>query len=192
MKALILNGSLEHHTHLMPIQDILEREIIQTGWECESLILHQYKVGTCIGCFKCWDTNPGICFQDDQGNDIAKKAIHSDLLVFFTPLTWGGYSSELKKAIERMLGLLHPSFIKIADSYRHKKRYDKYPSILGIAVVQGEKDDESEQIFKSLIKRHSLNWHTPKQMAEVVHEKDEEEKFRDCIKRLLVDIEVKK
>jgi len=192
MKALILNGSLEHQNRLVHMQNIIEREIIQAGWKCESLILHQHKVGTCIGCFKCWDTNPGICFQNDQGNEIAKKAINSDLLVFFTPLTWGGYSSELKKAIERMLGLLHPSFIKIKDSFRHKKRYEKYPSVLGIAVVEGEKDDESEQIFKSLIERHSLNWHTPKQMAEVVHERDEEEKFRDCIKRLLADMEVKK
>ncbi len=192
MKALILNGILEHQSHLLPLQDILEREIMHAGWECESLILYKHDVGTCVGCFKCWDTNPGICFQNDQGNEISKKAINCDLLVFFSPLTWGGYSSELKKAIERMLGLLHPSFVKIGDSYRHKKRYEKYPSVIGIAVAQGKKDEESGQIFKHLIERHSMNWHTPKQMAEVVHEKDEEEKFRSVIQKLLADMEVTK
>ncbi len=192
MKALILNGILERQTHLMPFQDILQREIIHAGWECETLILHKHEVGTCIGCFKCWDTNPGICFQKDQGNEIARKAIHSDLLVFLTPLTWGGYSSELKKAIERMLGLLHPSFVKIGDSYRHKKRYESYPSVLGIAVSQGNRDVESEQIFKHLIERHSLNWHSPKQMAEVVHTEDEEDRIRDRIKKSLAGMGVEK
>jgi multimeric flavodoxin WrbA len=83
MKALILNGSLEHQTHLMPVQDILENELSAAGWVCESLLLHQFKVGTCIGCFKCWDTTPGICFQEDQGRGITQKAINSRLLVFF-------------------------------------------------------------------------------------------------------------
>jgi multimeric flavodoxin WrbA len=185
MKALILNGIRENQTRLLPFQEILEREILQAGWECESLILHKCEIRTCIGCFRCWDTNPGMCFQKDQGNEIARKAINSDLLVFLTPLSWGGYSAELKKAIERMLGLLHPSFIKIADSYRHKKRYEKYPSVLGIAIAEGEKDNESEQIFNSLIERHSLNWHSPKQLAGVFLENDGEEKFRVGIEKFL-------
>jgi len=157
MKALVLNGSLEHQTHLMPVQEILESEFSDAGWEYESLILHRFKVGTCIGCFRCWDTTPGICFQDDQGIEIAKKAINCDLIVFLTPLTWGGYSSELKKAIERMLGLLHPSFIKIEE-----------------------------------IERHSLNWHTPKHRAEVFLDKDKDEKIRDRISNILIEMEVKK
>jgi len=192
MKALILNGSLERQTHLMPIQDILESEFSSAGWECESLTLHQIKVGTCIGCFQCWDTTPGICFQEDQGREIANKAINSDLLVFLTPLTWGGYSSELKKAIERMLGLLHPSFIKIKDSYRHEKRYDDYPSVLGIAVAEGERDSECDQIFKTLIERHSLNWHAPKQRAEVFLDKNDDEEIRKGIKSLLAEFGEKK
>jgi multimeric flavodoxin WrbA len=192
MKALILNGSLEHQTYLMPIQDILESELSSAGWECESLLLHQFKVGTCIGCFKCWDTTPGICFQEDQGREITQKAINSDLLIFLTPLTWGGYSSELKKAIERMLGLLHPSFVKIKDSYRHKKRYETYPSVLGIAVAQGERDSEWDQIFKTLIERHSLNWHTPTQRAEVFRDKNEDEEIQKSIKSMLAELGEKK
>jgi len=192
MKGLILNGSLEHQTYLMPVQDILESELSSAGWQCESLILHRFKVGTCIGCFKCWDTTPGICFQEDQGREITQKAINSDLLIFLTPLTWGGYSSELKKAIERMLGLLHPSFIKIKDSYRHKKRYDTYPSVLGIAVAQGERDSEWDQIFKTLIERHSLNWHTPTQRAEVFRDKNEDEEIQKSIKSMLAELGEKK
>jgi len=191
MKALILNGTLENEVHLISIQNILEEELSNAGWECESLILHKMKIGACIGCFKCWDTTPGICFQDDQGREVSRKAINSDLLVFLTPLTWGGYSSELKKVVERMLGLLHPAFVRIKGSCRHKKRYDSYPSVLGIAVAGGEKDEEQEQIFKTLILRHCLNWHTPKQRAEVFLEKEEIQKVREKLKKALVEMEVK-
>ena len=192
MKALILNGNLENQTHLISTQNILEEELSNAGWECESLILHKMKIGTCIGCFQCWDTTPGICFQDDQGREVSRKAIKSDLLVFLTPLTWGGYSSELKKAVERILGLLHPTFVRIKGSCRHKKRYDRYPSVLGIAVGSRERDEEQEQIFKTLILRHSLNWYTPKQRAEVFLEKEERQKIREKLKKVLVEMEVKK
>lgn len=192
MKALILNGSLENQTHLMSTQSILEEELSSAEWESESLILHKMKIGTCIGCFQCWDTTPGICFQDDQGREVSKKAINSDLLVFLTPLTWGGYSSELKKAVERILGLLHPSFTRIKGSCRHKKRYDHYPSVLGIAVAVGERDEEQEQIFKTLILRHSLNWYTPKQRAKVFLDNDEKANIREKIKKALVEMEVQK
>ncbi len=190
MKALILNGSLKSQTHLMPTQSILEEELSNKGWECESLILHKMKIGTCIGCFQCWDTTPGICFQDDQGREVSKKAINSDLLVFLTPLTWGGYSSELKKAVERMLGLLHPSFVRIKGSSRHKRRYDQYPSVLGIAVAVGKKDEKQEQIFKTLILRHSLNWFTPEQRAEIILESEGNQNIREKLKKALVEMEV--
>jgi multimeric flavodoxin WrbA len=190
MKALILNGSLENQTHLLSTHGILEEELSYAGWECESLILHTMKIGTCIGCFQCWDTTPGICFQDDQGREVSKKAINSDLLVFLTPLTWGGYSSELKKAVERMLGLLHPAFVRIKGSCRHKNRYDQYPSVLGLAVAGRERDEEQEQIFKNLILRHSLNWFTPKQRAEVFLEGEEKQNIRDSIKKALVEMGV--
>jgi len=192
MKALILNGMLEHHEHVLQIQKILEEELTNIGWVFESVVLHKTAIGTCIGCFKCWDTTPGICFQDDQGGEVAKKAIKSDLLIFLTPITWGGYSSELKKAIERMLGLLHPSFIKIMGSCRHKKRYDTYPSVLGIAITAGEGDEEGEQIFESLIERHSMNWHTPKQRATVWVVNDDIDHNRKKITNILIQMEVQK
>jgi hypothetical protein len=87
-----------------------------------------------------------------------------------------------------MLGLLHPSFVKIKDSYRHKKRYSTYPSVLGIAVIEGERDSECEQIFKTLIERHSLNWHTPKQKSEVFLNKDEAEQIQKRIKSMIAEL----
>lgn len=191
MDVLILNGSLEHQTNLQPVQKILEEEFANAGWKSEAVILHQKEIKTCIGCLKCWDTTPGLCFQKDQAEEITKKAIHSDLLVFLTPLTWGGYSSELKKAIERMLGLLQPTVTKIKGITHHKKRYDKYPSVFGLAVVEGEFDEEEEKIFKNLVKHHSLNWYTPKQKAKVFTAGEDKGKIRAGIKKVIAEMEEK-
>jgi multimeric flavodoxin WrbA len=127
MDALILNGSLRHQHHLMPTQKILAEELGKAGWSVESVLLNEVEVKTCIGCFKCWDTTPGLCFQKDEAQGVVQKIIQSGLVIFLTPLTFGGYSSELKKIIERSLGLLQPGMIIIKGESHHIKRYERYP-----------------------------------------------------------------
>ena len=46
-------------------------------------------------------------------NGISKKVAKADLKVFLTPIVFGGYSSELKKAVDRQLGVLLPFCNKI-------------------------------------------------------------------------------
>jgi len=50
-----------------------------------------------MGCFGCWNKTPGTCVMKDDSAKIAKAVVNSDLLIFLTPITFGGYSSELKK-----------------------------------------------------------------------------------------------
>jgi len=71
-------------------------ELGSAGWSAEPILLHEVKIRSCLGCFKCWDTTPGICIQKDDAQEIVQKIIQSELVVFLTPLTFGGYSSELK------------------------------------------------------------------------------------------------
>ena len=110
LKALILNGSLKNQNQLKTVQETLEEELRNGGWNVESVLLHELNIRSCTGCFICWHTTPGICtgVKDDDAEEITKKVINSELVVFLTPLTFGGYSSELKKMIERFLGLLQP------------------------------------------------------------------------------------
>ncbi|MHA1512750.1 MAG: flavodoxin family protein [Candidatus Hodarchaeales archaeon] len=128
MKAMILNGDLKGHDGLAGIQGILEEELKEAGWNAETYILNEHNIKSCIGCFKCWDTTPGICtgVKNDDANKIVEKVIQNELLVFLTPLTFGGYSSELKAIIERMLGLLQPGVMIVDGESHHLKRYERY------------------------------------------------------------------
>jgi multimeric flavodoxin WrbA len=191
MEALILNGSLKDQHHLIPIQKILVEELGSAGWSVEPILLHEVEIRSCIGCFKCWDTTPGICIQKDEAQDIVQKIIQNDLVIFLTPLTFGGYSSELKKIIERMLGLLQPGITIIEGESHHLKRYERYPSLLAFGVTETPDDDEV-QIFNTLIKRHSLNFYPPKHKAEVFLAGDEEGKIRERTKKIIAEMELNK
>jgi multimeric flavodoxin WrbA len=47
---------------------------------------------------------PGECVIKDAGCDVARDVSHSDLVILLTPMSFGGYSSELKKAVDRYAG----------------------------------------------------------------------------------------
>jgi len=191
LNVVILNGSLDHQKKLAPIQAALEQEFKSQGLKTDSYIMNQIKIISCTGCFKCWDTTPGICsgVKGDAGEEIKKKVVNANLLVFVTHITFGGYSSELKKIIERLLGVLHPGVQIIDGESHHLKRYDNYPSILAIGISEN-KDEEEEEIFQTLIHRHSLNFFPPKYKVHILQK--DETITNEVVKQLIEEMELKK
>ncbi|PWI49289.1 flavodoxin [Candidatus Heimdallarchaeota archaeon B3_Heim] len=191
MGVLILNGDHKGHNKLTAIQEILEDELKEAGWDTETFILNEYNIKGCTGCFKCWDTTPGICtgIKGDDANKIVEKVIQNELLVFLTPLTFGGYSSELKAIIERMLGLLQPGQLIVDGESHHLKRYERYPSVLAFAVTDNL-DKEEEVLFKKLLERHSRNFYPPMHKTEVFQTKENEETIRDRVNKCIQKINV--
>ena len=167
MKALILNGSNDDENPL----NIWEKSIIELldnhGWQVETVELRNKKLATCIGCFGCWIKTPGQCILKDEGQEICKAVARSDLLVLLTPLTFGGYSFELKKIVDRLIPNLLPLFTKINGEMHHKTRYEKNPKLLAIGY-QPQHDEESERIFRELVHRNSINMDSPVKYAEIV------------------------
>jgi len=106
MKVLILNGSLKGDNALKIVHEIIVDVLEDNGCDIDSLILHEIEIASCLGCFGCWVKTPGICVINDEGRDIAKAVIQSNLIIFLTPVIFGGYSSELKKALDRLILIL--------------------------------------------------------------------------------------
>ena len=98
--------------------------------------------------------------KGDEAEEIIIKVINSQLLVFLTPLTYGGYSSEIKKVYGRLVGLLQPGTKIINGEVHHLKRYDEYPSFLGIGMTP-ELDEEEVKVFNNLVDRNSKNFYPP-------------------------------
>jgi len=187
MSAVILNGGRANQVQLQSIQESFERELNDINVKSTSYILNQIEIISCTGCFKCWDTTPGICsgVSGDRGEEIKKQVVNSNFIVLLTPITFGGYSSDLKKIVERLLGTLQPGIQLVKGESHHKKRYDTYPSILAIGISEND-DREEEDLFKTLVYRHSLNFYPPVVKTYIIQKNEEisSERIKYMIKEM--------
>lgn len=153
--------------------------------------LAKQNISACTGCFGCWIKTPGKCPIKDDSQNIIQNIISSDIVIYFTPVIFGGYSPLLKKILDRSICLVSPFFTKINGEMHHKKRYNKYPSIIGIGFMD-KHDKEQEENFKNLIYRNSLNLHSPFEYSEIIFKEDTEDIIKQKLSILLRDIEVNK
>jgi multimeric flavodoxin WrbA len=159
MKAVIFNGAKDGDFTLDMIEGAIVGQLTKQRWEVEPIELRCTQIAPCLGCFGCWVKTPGTCVIDDAGRETTRKAIQSDLLVWLTPVTFGGYSSELKKAIDRIIPILLPYFKIYHGQIHHEMRYEKYPNLLVIGVQEAGAD--YEETFVALAERNMLNFRPP-------------------------------
>ena len=156
MNVLVLNGSPKGDSLAEKICGSLCEELKAQSHEGNFLNLADIEIAPCLGCFGCWVKTPGVCVIDDAGREVARTYIQSGMVVFISPITFGGYSYELKKIFDRLIPILSPFFKKVGGEIHHKMRYERYPHFLVIGILP-EPDREKEEIFNTLIARNALN-----------------------------------
>jgi multimeric flavodoxin WrbA len=184
MKALLLNGSTIKDSEMDLLYSSLIEELKQNRFDIESFLLRNVKVAACQGCFECWVKTPGECKIDDFGRKFAKKLVQSNLVLHFTPITFGGYSSELKKVIDRFIPTILPFFTKRAGEIHHKQRYGKRPSIIVIGYLD-KPDEKKESVFIELAYRNSFNMEGPYHEVLVYVKNGDQTKFLNNFKKIL-------
>ena len=183
MKILVLNGVGKKDRGQPDICGLLALAIVSQGHSVDQIDLEEFPIAPCTGCFGCWVRSPGECTIDDGGRDVARAALLCDLLVFLTPVTFGGYSSNLKKAVDRLIPNLSPFFVRIGGEIHHRPRYARYPPILGVGTLE-DPDPEKEAIFQTLVARNAVNYHSPFHDAVVVVP-GREENLRDALRQAM-------
>lgn len=191
MRAVVLNGAENGDKALHDVSQVIASELEDMDWEVETFMLRDTEIASCRGCFGCWIRTPGICVIDDAGRDVARAVVRSDLAVYLTPVTFGGYSSELKKAVDRLIPNVSPFFTKIDGEIHHKPRYERYPRLIGVGVLP-HRDEESERLFKTLVTRNAVNMHAPAHTAGVILSSQRPEQVREEVKALFAEVEVEK
>jgi hypothetical protein len=188
MKTAILDGARDGDPLLAQTRQILVAELERRGWQVDVLPLCHMDIHHCLGCFGCWIQTPGQCLIDDAGRDVARAVIHSDMVVYLSPVTFGGYAAELKKALDRSICLVSPFFTKIDGEVHHRPRYARYPRLLGVGVLP-QHDAESERVFATLVARNALNMHAPDHATGVFAGSDGPQTIQAGIQRLLQEVE---
>ena len=164
MKAVLLDGSPDGHQLPGGIRQGLIDEMTNRGWTVNPVALASTQIAACRGSFSCWTKTPGTCSCADDGRTVAEMVIGSDAVVLLTRVTFGGYSSHLKKALDRLLPLLSPFFMLVDGETRYQPRYGRYPALIGVGV-HPEPDEGMETLFRTLVSRNALNLHAPAHAA---------------------------
>ncbi len=159
-KILILNGELSEKKSLQGYTNAVERVLKKYEVDHDLILLREKEIADCKGCFHCWVKTPGTCIIDDFSRVVTNLFANADLAIFITPLVYGGYSSELKKALDRIIPFISPYFTTVNGETHHKKRYKKSPALIGIGVADQD-NPEQESTFRKLVLRNSINMHSP-------------------------------
>jgi len=180
MNVTILNGGLHGDSFMDAVVAGLSREYQAQGACVTTWRLRDHKAAYCLGCFECWTHSPGLCRIDDDMRAVAASIIQSDLQVNVTPVTFGGYSSEIKKVLDRSICLVMPFFERVDGEVHHKQRYERFPRLRAVGVLPGP-DPAQEAIFQQLVARNAINMRSPAHSVEFVYRPEAGAKIHNAL-----------
>jgi multimeric flavodoxin WrbA len=163
VKTLIFDGSNAGDALAEKISAALQQRLPGA----ETVVLHQQSIGNCAGDFFCWVRSPGMCNTADDNRRLAAKVMQSDLLVYLTPVTFGGYASPLKRMVDHQIQNILPFFTSVNGEIHHQPRYQRYPNLLVVGWTPASEkylahDPQAEAIFRHLAYRNAVNLYAQK------------------------------
>lgn len=125
LRVLALNGSLKHRPEVSNTEEVVERVLQEiaglTEVDHEILRLADCRIPVGLGFRES---------EDDEWPEIVGKIKASDIILFATPVWWGGRSSLLQRIIERLDAL--------DEEYHASGRSALYNKVAGVVVTGSE------------------------------------------------------
>ncbi len=156
IRLLILDAAPYRSAPAAAARRVLADLAVNRGWTPRTFFLPDLPIADCVADFKCWTRTPGVCAIDDANRDVARAFIESDIAVFLTPVTFGGYASDLKKALDHLIPNILPFFETVDGETHHGRRYARLPTFLALGLAPAA-DPEAERTFHALAARNALN-----------------------------------
>ncbi|MCI5114623.1 MAG: hypothetical protein D3921_05750 [Candidatus Electrothrix sp. AW1] len=188
VQTVLFDGSQPNDTQATPIFSLLHEVLLQKTNKVKVIKLYNINLTLCTSCFHCFFKTPGQCRnRNDMGAELLKIILNSSTIVLFTPVVFGGYSSDLKKLIDRFLPIVLPFFKKVDKETHHPLRYSTFPHIIGIGV-HPHPTKELSNCFKTLVGRNALNLPPSHYSTEVINStsyfpQEVRKKFQDVLAR---------
>jgi multimeric flavodoxin WrbA len=158
MRVVIVNGEPDASSAFDGYVRAFASRVAQHGHEVRELTLRDMNLHGCTGCFGCWLRTPGECAQHDDGAELCRTVITSDLVVFAAPMRMGYPSALAKRSVERLIPLLHPYIELEGGEMHHRKRYERYPDVALIVSAGSDTDAEDLELTAELWGRIARNF----------------------------------
>jgi multimeric flavodoxin WrbA len=155
---VILNGATEDGA-LDACLARVSAALVEAGHLLTELRLRDLDIRQCTGCWDCWVKSPGECKLADDMARVYSETIRADVVLLAAPLVMGYPGALLKRAVERLIPLLHPYLELSQGECHHTRRYDRYPDMALLVEPEADTDDEDLEIVRALFVRTALNFH---------------------------------
>ena len=103
MKIVVLTGSPRKNSNTSYMADRFIAGATEAGHEVFKFDCARSDVSGCIGCNHCNMNGP--CIYDDDFSKLRPKLIEADLVAFVSPMYYFGFSSQLKRVIDRFYAI---------------------------------------------------------------------------------------
>jgi multimeric flavodoxin WrbA len=130
---------------------------LQENHKVEFFPIAEMKMAHCQGCWDCWTKTPGVCRMKDDGVDYLKSLIHTDLLLYASPVVAGFFTSETKKALDRFIPEALPFIGVYNKECHHLPRYPHKKALGFILLDQNDIKTEARDILEESMDRTALN-----------------------------------
>lgn len=149
MKTVILDG-MHEETNIS--QALRERFATK---DSSYHVLREHNILACKSCGACGHKTPGECAFPDDMTDILRNVANCGVIVMLTPITFGGYSSHLKKAVDKFMVLGEAMYMVKKGHLLHPMRYG-HKKIIAIGV-ETEQIDGQAACFDQLVAHNAFN-----------------------------------
>lgn len=161
LRICILDGDpREGDTPLSEALAQLAAALAARGHQASVLRLQELEIQYCVGCFGCWVKTPGRCVFADDSARVCREVISSDLTVFASPLVMGYVSATLKRAMDKLIPLIHPYTAVIGAEIHHRRRYTRYPRLGLLLEREPGGSDEDVRLTRRMFERTAINFHS--------------------------------
>jgi multimeric flavodoxin WrbA len=107
MQIITLLGSARKKGNTATVLGWVEEELTTLGHSVERVYLNSKTIGGCLGCGKCKENADEIaCVQKDDAKEIFERMIASDAVLFTSPVYFWGFTSQIKRLIDRGYALV--------------------------------------------------------------------------------------
>ncbi|HCM24730.1 MAG TPA: hypothetical protein DHW78_10465 [Ruminococcaceae bacterium] len=113
------------------------------------------KYAPCQGCFRCWLKNAGYCVIGDSLQHVGAIIGASDKITIISKITYGGYSSRVKRVLDRSISTSLPLFTYRGWRTHHMKRYHQNQSL--DVYLYGRCSDKEKETAREFIEMNRIN-----------------------------------
>lgn len=139
----------------------------------------------CVGCFGCWNKDPGKCVIRDGYDNMGYLIHHADEVIVISRYTYGGFSGFVKNVFDRSLAYVLPHIELVDGQSHHKKRYEEEKPYTYIFYGSNITDEDKDNAIR-YVNAVSVNMRTYVKDVQFV-ETDEEENEKTLIKENRTD-----